>query len=170
MNHTHHGRWGRYKVINGVKYKLCNGPLHQEKGEWLTMDKFFVMKNGPKKGKPIPRCKNCVRFQKLRIPESGYIEIAKVSWIFLELQNRLGKAEVIRRLRLGTSFWTRLNNKTYKRMQKRTAIKAFYLLQEVRAKDEVRHRDSIRHGAEQRGHKEKVPTDPRDFYKQDWKS
>lgn len=170
MNNTNHGRWGRYKIIKGVKHKICNGPLHQEEGEWLTLDKFFIMKNGARKGKPESRCKACRRFQKDRLSESGYIEIDKVKWIFLELQNRLGKTEVVRRLNLGTNFWVRLENKTQKYMQRRNAIKAFHLLQEVRAKNEVRHRTSIKRGAALRGEKEKVPSDPRDFYQRDWNS
>jgi hypothetical protein len=162
-NKTHHGRWGRFRFNDqGVKEKLCNGPLHKEEGKWLTLDNYFIFKKGPHKGKPENYCIICSRVSRGRDPHSGYIKVSEVRWIFMELQRRLGKTETVRRLNLSTSFWGRLERQTY--FKKVTVRRAVELLLEVRANREVRHKKSIRHGAAARGHKEKIPTEPRDFY------
>jgi hypothetical protein len=165
MNTSRRNRWGRYKVIDGKKHKLCNGPLHKDEGEYLTLDRYFILKKGKRAGKPISRCKACTRIEKFGTTERGLVEISRVWWIFLELTNRLGKAEVCRRLGISYNFYYRVNKCIYIRMYKVTAIRAIYLLREVRANNEVRHRDSIRHGSHMRGRVEKVPTERRDYYR-----
>jgi hypothetical protein len=165
LNKSGRGRWGRYRFEDGVKYKLCNGPLHKEDGEWLSLDRFFILKKGKRAGKPLSRCKACLQIEKFGTTERGLVEVSKVWWIFLELQNRLGKAEVCRRLDISHNFFYRIDKKIYRRMYKKTAIKAIHLLREVRLNGEVRHRDSIMHGAKLRGRREKVPTRKSHYYK-----
>jgi len=165
MNRTGRGKVGRYKTINGVLHKKCNGPLHQEEGEWLTLDRYFINKKGKRAGKPISQCKACSRYYKFKDTNRGLVEVSRVWWIFVELRNRLGKAEVCRRLGVSRNFWYRVERGIYVRMYKKTALKAILVLREAREKNEVRHRDSILSGAAQRGRKEKIPTAKQHLYK-----
>lgn len=159
-----------YKVVDGTIFKLCAGPLHKDEGEWLTLDRYFIMKKGRRANRPIPMCKACERMKRFGTTERGLVEVQKVWWVFEELERRVGRTETCRRVGVSANFWKRVENRVYTRMYKRTAIKAVRALREARLKGEVRHRDSIKHGASLRGHEEKVPIDPRDFYKRDWKS
>lgn len=163
MNKTQNGRWGRYRVTDyGVKEKKCNGPLHPPEGAWLPLTAFWVFRDGPRKGRPLNYCIECARTTHHRDPKGGYIKVGEVRWIFLELRNRLGKAETIRRCGLSTSFWTRLEKQ--QAMKRATVRRAVLVLMECRKNDEVRHRKSIRYGASQRGTVEKTPKSRHDLY------
>lgn len=154
-----------YKLEAGTVFKLCGGPLHKDGGEWLTLDRFWINKSGARAGRPIPKCKACERMERFGTTERGLVEVSKVWWIFLEINRRVGKAEACRLIGVSYNFWTRVEKKIYIRMYKRTAIRAVRVLRELRENNTVRHRDSIAHGSAMRGHKEKVPTTRRDYYK-----
>lgn len=160
MNNTGHNRWGRYKIIGGIPHKLCNGPHHSPEGAFLPLRSFWIHKSGPRTGKPFSRCIECLKTEKGRDPlTSGYIRIAEVWWVFLELRNRLGKAEALRRVGISTNFWMRAERGIYIHVRKATVKKALETLIEARANNEVRHRDSIKYGALARGRQDKPVED-----------
>lgn len=165
MNTTGRGRWGRYKIIDGERHKMCNGPLHGEGGAWMPLHSFWTMKSGPRAGKPMSRCIACERVYRGRLVNSGIVPVSKVYFIFRELEARIGRAEACRRLGMSHNLWWRLDKRIYKNMEKRTVAKAMGLLQELRDKDEVRHRDSIRYGASARGRVEREVKSWTDLYR-----
>lgn len=165
-NTTGHGRWGRYRKVNGQEQKLCNGPLHPEEGAWLPFRSFWTYKKGPRADKLMSRCIECEKSARGRDPkQSGLIPISRVWWIFVEIRNRVGKAEACRRIGVSHNMWMRAERGIYINMRRETARKAILALHELRENGVVRHRDSIRRGAAARGEKERVPTKPRDLYK-----
>jgi len=42
-----------------VDVKLCRGPLHPPGGELVSLSEFTLNKSGPRKGKPLSRCRKC---------------------------------------------------------------------------------------------------------------
>jgi len=123
------------------------------------------LKKGPRAGKPLSQCEECMKVSKGRNPRtSGYIAISEVWWAFTELQRRLGKAETLRRMGISQNFWYRVENHIYVNMRRTTARKAISLLAEVRKDGEVRHRASIHRGATRRGESERIPVKQKDLY------
>jgi hypothetical protein len=165
MNTTKNGRWGRYKIIEGEKHKMCNGPLHSAVGAWMPLRSFWTFKKGKRAGKPMSRCIACKRVYRGRLVNSGLVSVSKVYFIFHEIESRIGRAEACRRLGMSQNLWCRLDKRVYQHMEKQTVVRAMTLLQELRDKDIVRHRDSIRHGALARGHAEKEVKTWRDLYR-----
>lgn len=166
VNRTSHGRHGRYKTIDGVQHKLCNGPLHASEGAWLPLRAFWTFKSGPRAGKPVSRCAACSRVDRGRDPNSGLVPVGPVYFIFYEIQARIGKAEACRRLGMSHNLWSRLENRVYERMEKQSVRNAIILLRELRANNEVRHRRSIKSGATMRGKEERKPTHRSHYYSQ----
>lgn len=165
MNSTGNGRWGRYKVIDDVMHKKCTGPLHPEEGAWLPLRSFFINKKGPRAGKPIPQCIECQKTSKGLDPKiSGLIPISRVWWIFIEIKNRVGKAETCRLVGVSQNFWFRAERGIYVNMRRATARRAIEVLHDLRTRNVVRHRDSIRHGAALRGREEKKVINMNDVY------
>lgn len=164
MNKTKNNRWNRYGLVDGVRHKRCNGPLHIEGGELLPLRLFWIHKSGVREGKLFSRCRDCSRIDKGRT-NSGYIHVDSVRKIFDEIEARLGRAEAARRLNSDTKLYIRLNSGKKMYFEKATVQRAMILLRELRMKDEVRHRDSIKHGAAARGHKEKIVMERKDLYK-----
>jgi hypothetical protein len=97
-----------------------------------------------------------------RRKNGGYVPKARVDFIFMELQRRLGKAEAARRMGVNKSFWTTYDERKY--FVKDTVRRAMAVLAEARANNEVRHKDSIHEGAYLRGFTEKVPETRKDYY------
>lgn len=165
MNLTGNGRIGRYRrEPNTLELqKKCTGRLHPPGGVWLPMTAFFIMKKGPRAGKPIPQCKLCERMRRGGDMPRGWVYSAQVWWIFTELERRIGRMETCRRLDMSLNLWYRhdLGHVTKHRLS--TVAKAMRLLREVRAAGEVRHRDSIRHGAAARGRTERQVRGERDY-------
>lgn len=167
MNYTKNGRYHRYRTSDqGELQKRCNGPLHPSGGAFLPLRSFWVHKSGPRKGKPLSQCQECEKIKRGRHPrQSGLIKVEDVWFVFQELQNRLGKAETIRRLHVSQNFWMRAEKGIYRNMRRTTAVKGVKLLAQVRRDNEVRHRDSIKHGAKSRGREERVPVRQSDLYR-----
>lgn len=163
LNKTGHGRYGRYKIVRGEQHKLCNGPLHRE-GAWVPISGYFFFKTGKRAGKPMSQCKKCERSRKGR---AGMIEMDQVRFIFDELQRRVGRAEVIRRLGVSRNFWLRFDHCVYKTINRKTVIHALLLLRELRESETAIHKDSIKHGAIARGREVKPAIYRRDFYIRD---
>jgi len=42
-----------------MENKICYGPLHVPGGELVSLEDFTFNKSGPRKGKPLSRCKYC---------------------------------------------------------------------------------------------------------------
>jgi hypothetical protein len=156
VNRTSHGRWGRYrKNDKGILEKLCNGSLHPEEGAWLPLSAYWFFKKGRTAGKPMSQCSECTKTAKGRDPKtSGLIAVRRIWWVFVELEQRLGKTEVCRRLNVSQNFWMRAERQIYFNMRRVTARRAIELLVEVRKNGEARHPRSIRRGAYRRGEKE----------------
>jgi hypothetical protein len=152
------------KIINGVLMKFCCGPAHRG-GKWIPITEFrtrYTLRTHPENlGAPRPHCKWC---ESARVGSERYVDVAKVRWIFIELQDRLGKRETARRLGRSVNWLWKFNHGRHLRMRADTVRRGIQLLREVRATNEVRHRDSIIHGAAARGRKEKVPQERKDFY------
>lgn len=89
----------------------------------------------------------------------------RVRFAVTELVNRLGVAEASRQIGVTQQVMWGWRNRNARHIHRRTAVKIFLALREVRAQNLVRHRDSIRHGAKARGRSEKVPRTKGDFYK-----
>lgn len=149
----------RYRRINGVVHKVCSGPLC--KGKLRPLTDFWIMKTGPRKGKPIPQCIKCQRHIKGR-PESGFVPIERVRFIFDEIESRIGRSAGIRVIGVGENFFLRLDQ--HKVMRVATVKKGIIALRELREKNTVRHEKSINAGAAARGYPERVPKRNRDFY------
>lgn len=150
-----------YREIKGQLHKLCTGPLHEE-GEWVPSPDGFYQR--VRKGQKMdrPECKAC---EAHRRGTSKYVPFHRVKFALTELQHRLGIAETARRIHVAEQTIWKYNNGKTKFVQRRTAVKIFTALADVRAKGEVRHRDSIHYGSAFRGLKEKEIHSPMDFYK-----
>lgn len=145
----------RFKEISGVMHKKCNGPLHEEGGEFMPVNAFWTHKSGQRAGKLFSRCAACERLADGRIPQDGLIAVSRIWFIFVELRERIGKAETCRRLGISMNMWYRVERGIYKNMYRKTARAALLLLRELRMNDTVRHPDSIKYGAARRGREEK---------------
>jgi len=42
-----------------MELKKCNGPLHPPGGELVPISEFTINKSGPRKNKPLSRCRRC---------------------------------------------------------------------------------------------------------------
>lgn len=123
----------------------------------MPLHSFWMHKSGKRKGKPMSQCQACQRVGKGRDPESGLVPINRVWFIFIELEQRIGRAETCRRLGISQNMWMRAERHIYKSMYRRTAKAAMLLLRELRNQDESRHPKSIRYGASARGKQERKP-------------
>jgi hypothetical protein len=139
--------------IKGDK-KRCNGPLHN--GDYIPLKEFWVHKSGKRKGKPFSQCRHCENYQKFGDTAHGLVPYSRVKFIFEELENRLGKAESLRRIGASYSFAYHHRYGYHKGVRVAIVIRAIKVLQECRENGEVRHRRSIRHGSAARGHQERV--------------
>ncbi len=139
------------------------GQFHN--GEYIPLDKFWILKNGKRAGLPMSRCADCLRAERYGEKLSGYIPLRRVHFIFHEMEHRVGRAEAMRRLGVSQNFYIRLDQKENKSIQKAVVKKGMEILREMRAINEVRHKDSIHHGSELRGHKVREVVTRRDYYK-----
>ena len=144
-----------------MKTKRCNGPLH--KGESLPVDQFWTNKTGRRRGKPFSRCIDCLIYTRFGHTISGYVPLSRIRFIFLEIENRVGRAEAQKLMGTSQNFYKRLEKQHY--VRKVTARRAFLVLRELRENNIVRHRDSINHGAKARGHKEREVTQRKHLYR-----
>lgn len=90
-------RSGRYKLVDGVWHKLCNGSAH-ETPEWLpATDKYYYRRNTT--GKLLSQCRLCHAWDKVKNPGShhGYIDIRIARPYYEEAVNRIGMLELSKR-------------------------------------------------------------------------
>jgi hypothetical protein len=148
-NHTWH--------LTGLKW--CRGPLHEPEGVLLPClpddpDKSAFWFHGPdskRPGKPLSRCKRCMRFEKGRDPDHGLVPVDQVRPLIEEIIRRLGIAEMHRRCGLSPNFWPRLVNHTYKNVKPDQYERINAVYQEVTTWNVWRNPNDIRHGAAARG-------------------
>lgn len=144
-----------------MEFKRCNGPLHN--GELVPADQFWVSKSGRRKGRLYPRCRKCRAYARFGHTISGYVRITQVEFIFIEMENRVGRTEATKLMGTSANFYQRIENQVYvRKMTVRRAIEALRILRE---NNTVRHRDSINHGAKARGRTEKVVTERKHLYR-----
>lgn len=90
----------RYKLVDGVWHKLCNGPAHDEPIYLPATSKYFyARKTSEREGQLLSRCRLCQNWSKLKSPgsEHGWIEVYQVRHFYVEAVNRVGLMEVARR-------------------------------------------------------------------------
>jgi hypothetical protein len=159
--------YGPVKYSDDMTMKVCNCPIHQ--GALVPLEKFWYYKKGKRKGLPFCRCIDGTKLSKgLNPKRSGLVPYARVRFIFLELEFRLGRAEACRRVGVSArSFWPRHEGGTRpnytKQLRKDVVVRAITVLRAAREIDEARHKDSIRHGAAARGRTERTPVKRREF-------
>jgi hypothetical protein len=155
------GRRYRLIEIHGKLHKFCQGPLH--KGKWVPVTRFKI--------RPEPRtdgtyglkawcnaCENAYRNKSASPPFAvGCVSFDKIRPLVEELEQRIGRAEAIRRTGIGKTTWYRWIENPNRRIQRAKAARVLLVLKEVRDKKEIRHHESIRRGASARGEIEKVP-------------
>lgn len=153
-----------YAVIDGELHKLCKGVLHRE-GHFVPVTNYY-------KGREARREKLrnfCIDCDYARKGSERGVVVTQLwmNWLD-EIVNRVGVAEGCRRLGMSDAWYRWMQRTKPRKMHRKTARKIVRTLRELRADNVVRHRDSIRHGSEQRGHRERVPTHPRHFYRGQW--
>ena len=161
---------GPYSVKDGKK--LCKGPLHPE-GEWLpaTEEYFFPRKDDRvvSKNLLLSVCKKCRRYKDAKDKTRGnygYIQVSRVRFIFLEIENRIGRREAERRMQVGVRKMKNVVEGRQRYLEAHTVQKAITLLRELRETGEVRHREDIKYGRAARGLKEtKKVTSKDDLYR-----
>lgn len=157
-------KWvAEYRTIDGVLHKLCRGPLHPN-GRFIPVSDYFVRPE--RKGRWRSRCIDC-EFARKGYERNIFVTQMWVNWLD-EIVSRVGVREGCRRMGLSPAWYRWFKRTKPKTMRKRTARKIVNTLRELRSQDIVRHRDSIHHGSAQRGHREKVPNHPRDYYHRQW--
>lgn len=154
------GLYAKFKSINGVVHKMCNGRSHSSP-TWIAVDSFRPQTRG-KKGKYRSQCNDCDAFYH---GSESMVKFSQYEWMVVELVNRLGVEEAARRIGISQQTMYHWRNRKPLKIKRKNARKVVNTLATVRKAGEVRHRDSIRHGSLVRNHKEKIPVDQRDFYK-----
>ena len=120
---------GRYKLVDGIAYKLCSGSAHEEP-EWLpaTPKYYYFRKTGPTTGRPSSQCRLCHVWDKVKNPGShhGFVALAIARPFYIEAVNRVGIAELSRRSGLSThhlqSIYSRPNKKFVRKISLRKVM------------------------------------------------
>lgn len=149
--------------------KFCNGPLHLE-GIWLpaTTEHFYKRKGGLST-QFLSRCIQCRahKSRKTKRQIYGYAPVAKVRFIFVELEHRVGRTEAARRINFKNGYLKEIIDihSGRKFVEKETVRRAMEELLLCRLNDEVRHKKHIQYGSAKRGLPESSPKNGRDYYK-----
>lgn len=114
-------------------------------------------------------CKPCHN-TRLAIKRYGSVNARTVPWVqvrpfFIELVNRVGRAETARRIGVARSMVTKYMTDPPIRVLRRTAEAILVQTQEARSRGEVRHRLSILSGAQLRGRPMRQVDPSRDLYR-----
>lgn len=120
--------------------KLCTGPAHEEPVRLpVTEEYWYFHKTGKDAGKPIPRCRLCTNFNKLKNPngDHGWVPAEKVYPLVQELVARCGgsMATAAEFASLGEDTIGRVIRHERPRVQKRTVRKVVLALYEKRKED-----------------------------------
>lgn len=140
----------KLEIINGRK--LCTGRLHRG-GVWLpaTTDYFYAIGIKGRRGF-YSICKKCRRSALVKDDRKnfGYVAIGRMSFVFNELEQRLGRREAERRLGGSTHLMSRIMKGRQHYVEKETANRALELLRELRQHDVQRTEKEIKFGSGER--------------------
>jgi len=147
--------------------KLCKGALHSE-GVWLPADTdHFFKRSAGLSDQFQSQCRQCRAHYNRKTPRQayGWVKVHRVQFIFIELENRVGRKEAARRCKINSAPWKKIIESKQQHVEKETLRRAIEQLRICRSNNEVRNRRDIQYGSAKRGLPEKPPTERKDFYR-----
>jgi hypothetical protein len=154
--------------IKGGK-KLCRGPKHPN-GVWLPANLEYFNKETNKGAAGLSswcrECKAAYFAKDYRGRNIGFVPVAQVRWVLIELEARIGRSEISRKMGTSPSKVTNwFNGQKY--FQRRTVAKLLLVLRQVRDDNELRTKRDIKWGRKTRGYPETArPKSPNEFNRQ----
>jgi hypothetical protein len=147
---------GKYKLIGGVWHKICTGQAHDEPTYLPATEKYFYfLKIGPRRGRPVARCRLCHNWAKLKSPGShhGLVPVDKVHPFYAEAVNRVGMMELHRRSGLSIGHLSQVLTKRIKHVKKEQARRLMLELVSIQRKNEYSINRSSRWRTERRNNR-----------------
>jgi hypothetical protein len=130
---------GTYKRLDGLWYKRCTGPAHDQPEYLPATEKYFYMhKSGAREGEFVARCRLCNNWRKLKFPgpHNGLVPSRIVAPFFREAVNRIGMLELANRTGLSRTTVRKGLRGGEDRMQKAVVRRLMLELTSIQRKGE----------------------------------